>query len=224
MQVQVRYFAIVRERLGREGETIELANDATVAALVDLLSRRHEAVRALRRYLTLAVNREVVGPEAILRPGDEVALIPPVAGGDGTQPRLARIAAGQGPSLTAVIAAARSDGAGGIVTFVGVVRDHSAGRPVQRLEYEAYPEMAEQVFRRLCDEIEAELPGVRLAVEHATGSLAVGDTAVVIAASAPHRGEAFRACQLLIDRLKAEAPIWKKEIGPDGSSWVGIGP
>jgi molybdopterin synthase catalytic subunit len=95
---------------------------------------------------------------------------------------------------------------------------------VERLEYEAYGEMAEKVFRTLCDEIEAEVPGARLALEHRVGALAVGDTAVVIAAAAPHRAQAFTACRALIDRLKQRAPIWKKEIGPDGAEWVGVGP
>ena len=104
------------------------------------------------------------------------------------------------------------------------MRRHSAGRAVERLEYEAYPEMAEKVMRELCDQIEDEIAGARLAVEHRVGALAIGDAAVVIAASAAHRAEAFAACRALIDRLKAHVPIWKKEIGPDGTEWVGLGP
>jgi molybdopterin synthase catalytic subunit len=84
--------------------------------------------------------------------------------------------------------------------------------------------MAERVFLEICVEIERDLPGVRLAIEHRTGALVVGDVAVAIAAAAPHRAEAFRACQRMIDTLKERAPIWKKEIGPDGASWVGLGP
>ncbi len=113
---------------------------------------------------------------------------------------------------------------GGVVAFVGLVRDASQGRAVVRLEYEAYAGMAEKVFHQICDEIEARIPGVRLALEHRTGALAVGDVAVAMAAAAPHRAEAFRACQALIDELKQRAPIWKKETGPDGTRWVGMGP
>ena len=128
------------------------------------------------------------------------------------------------PSLDGVCRAVAGPGLGGMVTFTGLVRDHSQGRAVVRLEYEAYVPMAEKVFGELCEEIERELPGTRLAVEHRVGTLLVGDVAVVIAAAAPHRAEAFRACQAMIDRLKERAPIWKKEIGPDGDSWVGMGP
>jgi molybdopterin synthase catalytic subunit len=113
---------------------------------------------------------------------------------------------------------------GGIVTFTGMVRRHSHGVLVDHLEYEAYAAMAIREMTRLCDEIEAEIAGTRLAVEHRVGRLAVGDVAVVIAAAAPHRAEAFAACRAMIDRLKQRVPIWKKEIGSDGAEWVGLGP
>ena len=100
----------------------------------------------------------------------------------------------------------------------------SRGVTVERLEYEAYAGMAEKVIRALVDEIEAEVPGALLAIEHRVGALAIGDAAVVIAAAAPHRAEAFTACRAAIDRLKDRAPIWKKEFGDDGAVWVGLGP
>lgn len=111
--------------------------------------------------------------------------------------------------------------AGGVALFIGVVRDHNAGQSVSRLEYQAYASMAEKELRLLADEIEAELPGCRLSCLHRTGDLAVGDLAVVCAASAPHRDQAFAACRLLIDRLKARVPIWKREHGEQGPSWIG---
>jgi molybdopterin synthase catalytic subunit len=111
--------------------------------------------------------------------------------------------------------------AGGIDVFLGVVRDHSEGRPVTRLEYSAYASMAKREMERILAEIEAEVAGVRVAAIHRLGALAVGDAAIVCAASAPHRDEAFRACRLVIDRIKARVPIWKREHGPDGSAWVG---
>ena len=224
MQVSVRYFAVVRERLGREHETIDLPAGASVSAALDALAERHAAIGPLRKYLQTAVNRSMVRAEHVLADGDELALIPPVAGGSDARSRLARVVADRPPSIDACVEAVRGPDAGGIATFTGMVRARSQGRDVSRLEYEAYAAMAEQVFRELCEEIERELPGVRLAVEHAIGTLAVGDIAVVIAAAAPHRAEAFRACEAMIDRLKQRAPIWKKETGPDGTSWVGMGP
>jgi molybdopterin synthase catalytic subunit len=221
VRVNVRYFAVVRERLGLEAETIEVPHASTVAIALDTLARRYDAIGQLRKHLRVAVNQEMVPLDHPLSEGDEVALIPPVAGG---VERLARVIEDRAPSVDAVIAAVRGPEMGGIVAFVGLVRRHSQGREVARLEYEAYAEMAEKVFRELCAEIEGELPGVRLAVEHRVGMLAIGDVAVAIAAAAPHRGEAFRACQAMIDRLKERAPIWKRETGPDGTEWVGMGP
>jgi len=220
MQIHVRYFAVVRERLGRSEETIELPAGATVAAALDALSARHDAIRALRPYLQVAVNQETTPGERPLDDGDELALIPPVAGGDERHAYLVDVP----PSLDAVLAAVRGHGLGGVVTFTGVVRNRSQGRTVEHLEYEAYPEMAEKVFAEICEEIERFYPGTRIAIEHRAGKLVPGDVAVVIAVAAPHRAEAFRACQETIDRVKARAPIWKKEIGPDGSEWVGLGP
>lgn len=220
MQIQVRYFAVFRERLGRESETIELPAGARVGAALELLASRHDAVRALRGRFQIAVNQEMVRDDAPLADGDELVLIPPVAGGDDRHARLLD----EPLSLDRVVAAVASLDTGGVVTFTGLVRRSSGGRAVERLEYEAYREMAEKVLRELCDEVERDFAGARVAVEHRVGKLVVGDIAVVIAAAAPHRGEAFAACRAMIDRLKERAPIWKKEIGPDGAEWVGLGP
>lgn len=124
-------------------------------------------------------------------------------------------------SVERVIAAVSHPAAGGIDVFVGVVRDHNEGRAVTRLDYEAYATMAVAEMRRIGEEIAAAMPGVRLAAAHRVGSLGVGDAAVICAASAAHRGEAFRACKALIDEIKARAPIWKREHGPGGPYWVG---
>jgi molybdopterin synthase catalytic subunit len=112
-------------------------------------------------------------------------------------------------------------GAGGIAVFLGTVRDQSDGRSVRRLEYQAYASMALGELRRIAQEIEAGTAGVRVAALHRVGALEVGEIAVVCAASAPHRGEAFAACRALIEQIKARVPIWKREHGPDGVAWVG---
>ena len=220
MKIQVRYFAVVRERLGRDGETIELPAGADAGHALDELAERHALLRPLLRYLQIAVNQETVAASHPLRDGDELALIPPVAGGA----RHAIVVGDRAPSLDNVVAAVRSSEIGGVVAFVGLVRARSQGRDVEKLEYEAYAAMAEKVFHTICDEIEARYPGTRLAVEHRTGLLEVGDVAVALAAGSPHRGEAFAAAKELIDELKKRAPIWKKETGPDGTEWVGLGP
>jgi molybdopterin synthase catalytic subunit len=119
------------------------------------------------------------------------------------------------------VSAVSWSGAGAVATFLGVVRDHNDGLAVSLLEYEAYGSMAELELGRIEREISASLEGVRVHAVHRVGVLRVGDVAVACAASAPHRDEAFRACRLLIDEIKARLPIWKREHGPDGPYWVG---
>ena len=127
-------------------------------------------------------------------------------------------------SLDRCVGSVGGPGMGGVVTFTGMVRRASRGVTVDHLEYEAYVPMATKVMLELIAEIEREIPEARLAVEHRVGRLDVGDVAVVIAAAAPHRAEAFAACRAMIDRLKDRVPIWKKEVGDDGEEWVGLGP
>ncbi len=124
-------------------------------------------------------------------------------------------------SVDEVVASVSHASCGGIATFLGAVRDESDGRVVTLLEYSAYDAMAKAEMRRIAEEIAAEIPGVRLAAVHRVGALRVGDLAIVCAAAAPHRGEAFRAVRLLIDRIKERVPVWKREHGPDGAAWVG---
>ena len=127
-------------------------------------------------------------------------------------------------SLEAVVAAVGGERHGALVTFSGVVRRESRGKTVVRLEYEAYAPMAAKKMASIVAGIEAEVAGARVAMMHRVGVLAVGDVAVVIAAAAPHRAEAFEACRLAIERLKESVPIWKKEFSDDGAEWIGLGP
>jgi len=221
MRIAVLYFAVFREKLGRDGEELELPAGSTVAAAIDALAARHAPIAKLRGRFRVAVNQDFSDDERVLVDGDELALIPPVAGG--SEARHVQLLATP-LSLDRCVAAVSGPGMGGIVTFTGVVRRQSRGVTVERLEYEAYAPMAVREMTRLCDEIEGEIAGSRLAVEHRVGVLAIGDIAVVIAAAAPHRAEAFTACRAMIDRLKDRVPIWKKEIGEDGAEWVGLGP
>jgi molybdopterin synthase catalytic subunit len=222
VQISVIYFAVFRERLGRDAEELELPTGATVADALAALAARHPAIAQLRGKFRVAVNQEFADDTYALSARDELALIPPVAGGSMAGRHV--VLTDQTLSLDRCIAAVRGPGMGGVVTFVGMVRQHSRGATIDHLEYEAYAPMAVKVMAQLCDEIEREVAGARLAVEHRTGTLAVGDLAVAIAAAAPHRAEAFVACRAMIDRLKERVPIWKKEVGVDGEQWVGLGP
>ena len=219
MRITVLYFAVFRERLGRDDEPFELAAGATVGEAVAALATKHPAIAQLRGRFRVAVNQEFADDTQVLADRDEVALIPPVAGGSRHV-----VLTDQPLSLDRCVAAVRGPSIGGIVTFTGTVRVHSRGQTIDHLEYEAYAPMAVRVMTRLCEEIEAEIPGAQLAVEHRVGRLEIGDLAVVIAAAAPHRAEAFAASRTLIDRLKERVPIWKKEVGTSGEQWIGLGP
>lgn len=220
MQIRVLYFAVFRERLGTSSADVTLPEGATVAALVAQLAAQHPAIATLRGHFRVAVNEVFADETAILHANDVVALIPPVSGGSGRYVALLETPL----AVQRCIDHVAHVGAGGIVTFIGNVRGISHGKRVSHLEYEAYGSMAVAVMHEIAAEIEAEIPGTRLAVEHRTGRLTLGEAAVAIAASAPHRAEAFVACQAMIDRLKQRVPIWKKEFAEDGEVWVGLGP
>jgi MoaE-MoaD fusion protein len=218
MRIRVLYFAILRERLGRDQEILDLTGTPTIGDAVAEIAARHPEVERLLPQAQTAVNRSMAPASHALRDDDELALLPPVAGGAG--PRKIAVLS-ETLALAEVIAAVEGIERGGVVTFSGVVRRHGHHGEVIRLVYEAYIEMAEQVLAEIAEEIEREWPGVHVAIHHRVGSLAIGETAVVIAAAAPHRAEAFDACHAAIDRLKRRAPIWKKEIGTNGEEWIG---
>lgn len=229
LRCQVRYFAIVRERLARDQDLLDLPAGARIDDLLAALVSRHPALAPLVPHLRVAVNRDFAPLERVLADGDEVALIPPVAGGasmssPGTGPAARWAVVDRPISLDEVLAAVEGEAYGGVVTFTGRVRRHSAGRIVERIEYEAYREMAEAKLGEIVAEVEQRCDGARCAIVHRVGTLVVGEVAVVIAVAAPHRAPAFEGCRLAIERLKEAVPIWKKEYDREGGCWVGMGP
>jgi MoaE-MoaD fusion protein len=218
MQVRVRLFARLREQAGVEEVELQLAEGAAAADAYTELRRQHPGLEPNREVLRPARNLAFCAWEELLGDGDELALIPPVSGG--TEGRVLVELTTDPLDPRRLEAAIAHGGAGGICTFTGVVRNHSEGRPVLELEYEAYPEMAAAGLRAIGEEITAHWPEARVAIAHRTGRLDIGDASVVVAVSCPHRAEAFEACRRGIDRLKATVPIWKKEIFEDGEAWV----
>lgn len=212
MNLQVRLFAILREGAGRDSIEVEVAPDATVADALDKLALSPELGTMLARLpVRMAVNREYASPDTRLGPGDELALIPPISGGAGLHARV-----GEEPlsaeALTRQVADPR---AGAIVCFQGVTRE------VARLDYEAYREMAEARIVAILEQCIARHGLLGAAAEHRVGPVALGEPAVVVAVSAGHREEAFEGAREAIDRIKAEAPIWKREVTASGErSWV----
>jgi molybdopterin synthase catalytic subunit len=218
MAIQVLYFAGARDAAGAARETLAAA-PATVGDLRRSLAAAHPALARILERCRIAVDQEFAEDAAALRDGAEVAVVPPVSGGAAR-----RFAVVERPlALAEVVDAVGSPASGGLVTFTGVVRDATRGKRVLRLEYEAYPGMAERKLEEIGAEVAAE-HGAEVAIVHRVGVLAPGDAAVVIACAAPHRTAAFRACEACIERLKKDVPIWKREVFEDGSEWVGLGP
>ena len=215
--MHVRLFASYREAAGTGRIDLDLPAAATVRDAVDEVARRH-SLATDGRAVVIAKNREYVTGEEPLSDGDEVALIPPVSGGASTLPQV-RIQSSP-LSLDDAVAAASDPSWGGVVVFLGTVRDASRGKRVTHLEYEAYPEMAEAKMREIAQALEARYAPSRVIMHHRIGDLAIGEIAVIVVAGAPHRDAAFKAARDAIDELKTVVPIWKKEFAEDGAVWI----
>ena len=205
VHVTVRLFAQLRERAGTSELSIELPEGARVKDAIEELGSLADGLPVV-----MAVNREYADGEAPLAPGDELALIPPVSGGEGPWARITTEAL----SAEGLIERVRDPRAGAIVTFQGVTRD------VDRLEYEAYAEMAEPRIETILREAIEHHGLCAAAAEHRIGTVPLSEPSVLVAVSAPHRDEAFAGAREVIDRIKAEAPIWKKEIAGGDERWV----
>lgn len=221
MNVKVRLFAILKERAECGSLQLELPDGASVEDAVRSTGAKLGIADLLARMpLAHAINREYVKPDARLADGDELALIPPVSGGaDASEaPRVAAAISESPLSADRVTQLASDPRAGAIVVFHGVTRE------VDRLEYEAYAEMAQPMLEEILREVATEHGLTAIAAEHRVGSVPLGEPSVVIAASAPHRPEAFAGARAAIDTIKQKLPVWKREVSEvDGASeatWV----
>lgn len=217
VRVSLRFFAIVRERIGESERTIELPAGSTVADVLAWVNGEFAEIAPLFQASMVMLNQEYVGRGEPLSDGDEIAFIPPVSGGSQDHVRVTDEPLDQ----VAISARAEHPGAGAIVTFAGVVRDNARGRGVLWLDYEAYPAAAEKMLLQICGEMRERWPVLAVAVEHRTGRLEIGEASVVIAVSSAHRDAGFEACAYCIERIKEIVPIWKKEAYADGEVWIG---
>jgi molybdopterin synthase catalytic subunit/molybdopterin converting factor small subunit len=209
VKVVVRLFAGLRERAGWSER--ELDGVRRVADVWPALELGDEPAGLL-----YALNKEYADRDSILADGDEVALIPPVSGGDF---RLSE----EPISLDDAVREVADERAGAIATFTGTTRAHSRGRTVLHLDYEAYPGMAEDTMRDLGDALLAKYALCAVSIHHRVGRVEIGEPSVVIAVSAPHRDDALAACREAIDTLKQTVPLWKKEVYEGGEEWIGRG-
>jgi molybdopterin synthase catalytic subunit len=211
VRITVKLFAGLRERAGESQRDLELDAGARVADVWAPLGLGEEP-----EGLLYAVNKAYAPPDRRLSEGDEVALIPPVSGGE------LRLTA-DAIDVGAVIAEVADEQAGAVATFLGTTRAHSRGRTVLYLEYEAYEGMAEKVMEEIADALRERYELCRIAITHRIGRVGIGETSVAIAVSAPHREHALAACKEAIDTLKVDVPLWKKEIYEGGEEWIGRG-
>jgi molybdopterin synthase catalytic subunit len=237
MQVKVRLFAILRQQAGWREKAIELRDGATIEDAWHFLAGLAPAIAPSREVVRFARNREYVSADTTLEDGDELVLIPPVAGGSADSPL--RLEIREEPItadlITQLQSAVPTDADGAVVVFVGRTRE-TPGTPapgeetaaaqhrderVERLEYEAFEEMALDVLRAISREIAQRFGVRRLAIVHRVGAVEVGEASVVIVAAAAHRAAAFDAAHYAIEELKARAPIWKAEHFASGSVWLG---
>lgn len=222
MQVTVLFFGALRDLVGRSHDALTLPEGSRLS---DLLAHYEAAVPRLKDFLpaiALSINQEYAPPGAPLHDRDEVALLPPVSGGnEGDRRMAAHVALVHDRIATeTVLAEIKQPQDGAVVVFEGIVRDHTRGRRTLYLDYEAYEPMARRKLEELAEEALERFEIREVVLVHRLGRLEHSDTSVLIAVASEHRGAAFEACRWLIDTLKRTVPIWKKEYFEDGAVWA----
>ncbi|ARU63995.1 molybdopterin converting factor [Tumebacillus avium] len=217
MNLSVQLFAGVAEAVGSRLWAGQLPEGARVADLFAELAKQHPQAEAVLRISFASVNQQFAAPDTVLTATDEIAILPPVSGGQDLPFEITE----QPLSADAVLAKVRNPLCGAINVFVGTVRELTQGKRTVFLEYEAYAPMAVKMMEQIAAEIEEKWPGTRVAMSHRIGKLEIEDAAVVIAVATPHRAASYEAGRYAIERLKEIVPIWKKEIWEDGTEWMG---
>ena len=222
MKIAVLLFGVLKDLVGSSDETIELPEGACARDVLLYYARKAPQFEAMLPALAISVNREYSEVDRVLRPGDEVGLLPPVSGGstnagaDTGEVRIVR----EHINARAVLAQLKQPPDGAAVIFDGVVRNNTRGRSTLYLDYEAYEAMALKQMESLAAEARTRF-GVRaVSIIHRLGRLEIGETSVLIVVASAHRGAAFDACRWIIDTLKKTVPIWKKEYFEDGAVWA----
>lgn len=221
MNVTVKLFARMRELVGTNTLECQLNDQATVSDLIERLQAEFPKLADAAPRTIISINKEFADRQSRLAEGDEVAFFPPVSGGSTASDEKFAITF-EPISLDEVAAKVVKPETGAVAVFGGVVRNVSAGKAVEHLEYEAYEDMALAKLQQVAAEAREQWPNiVDIAIVQRIGHLKVGENAVIVAVSSPHRGDGcFEACQYTINRLKQIVPIWKKEVSPDGTEWV----
>src|SRR2546425_7315998 len=232
MQIRVLFFGMLKDLVGRGSDSLSLHENARLSDVLSHYEEHIPRLKALTASIAMSVNQEYAGPEAKLKQGDEVALLPPVSGGSEDAPgwTFTEQPIGTRRYKDAAIVRDRVDTEsllegmeqpedGATVVFEGVVRNNSRGRRTLYLDYEAYEEMALKQMDELAEHALSHFQIRDVATVHRLGRLEIGQTSVLIVVASAHRAAAFDACRWLIDTLKRTVPIWKKEYFEDGAVW-----
>lgn len=223
MRVRLLFLGPARDLAGCETGALDIAERATTSDVIGMLETQYPRLKGVIGSMRVAVNREFAGKEMVLHEDDEIALIPPVSGGADDEAVWVELIHGTIPAERVRAFVAGRPELGGIVTFEGVTRAETdpAHGPLRHLHYEAYDAMAIRQLRRLASDARQRFRAGRVAILHRLGAVPIGETSVMIAVAGGHRAESFDACRWLIDTLKKDVPIWKKDIYEDGHEhWV----
>jgi MoaE-MoaD fusion protein len=224
MRVRLLYLGMLKELAGTAAETVELLDSSTAADLWALVVGRFPKMKGYERSIAISVNQEFAVRSTVLREDDEVGLLPPVSGGVDAAPadlvsehcRIQR----ERIDSEAVLQAIKHPEDGAVTVFDGIVRNNTRGRRTLYLNYEAYEGMALKQMEALAENALANYKIRDVRLVHRLGRLEIGETSVLIVVASAHRGAAFDACRYLIDTLKKQVPIWKKEYFEDGAVWA----
>ncbi len=226
--VTIRLFGMTKSLAGNQSAlSLALPGGGRVKDLVSLLDGRYPQIGELihKKKVLVSVNQDIAHEDTVIHEGDEVALLPPFAGGapmDSTDENLFVRVQRDNFSLDQELdrVRARSKRIGGIATFLGIARDRSKGRDVDGITFEHYEGMAQKKLREIRERALKDYDILELLIIHRYGEIAIGENIVLIIAAAEHRADAFRACKWAIDELKQITPIWKLEHTPEGEVWV----
>ena len=226
--ITVRLFGMTKMLAGNQSSlSLSMTDGRHVKDLVGLIETRYPAIGELihKKKVLVSVNQEIAHEETIIKDNDEIALLPPFAGGAELEPmnddqfvRVQRKNFSIDQELDRV--RSRSKRIGGIATFLGIARDRSRGRDVDGITFEHYEGMAQKKLCEIRERAVKDVDVLELLIIHRYGEIAIGENIVLIIAGAEHRADAFRACKWAIDELKQITPIWKLEHTPEGEVWV----
>jgi len=217
--VTIRLFAGLREQANISVLKIQLDVGTTVNSSLATIVDAAPGNLLIGMQVMFAVNRSYVVGDTVLRDGDELALIPPVSGGQTNETELIEITSHDLEPVE-IIKFVTTDVDGAVVTFLGVTREQNEGRKVNCLEYEAFEPMASEQIKDLIYEIREKWDVGKVGFAHRTGIVPIGQTSMILALGSPHRAAAFEAALYFVDKLKISVPIWKKEHFQGGEIWI----